>query len=58
MGHDLYNHLLESVSSQHVNKPTRGDNILDLIFSTNDNQVTLILAQHSELVMIKLFLSM
>ena len=40
MGHDLYDNLLESGLSQHVNKPTRGDNILDLIFSTNDGLVS------------------
>ena len=39
-GHDLYNKLLESALSQHVHKPTRGDNTLDLIFSTNDNLVS------------------
>ena len=37
MGHDLYNNSFES---QHVNKPTRGDNILDLVLSTNDNLVS------------------
>ena len=36
MGHDLHNNLLDSALSQHVNKPMRGDNILDLIFSTNN----------------------
>ena len=40
MGHDFYNNLLESGLSQHVNKPTRGDNILDLVFSTNDDLVS------------------
>ena len=40
MGHDLYNNLLESGLSQHVNTPTRGDIILDLIFSTNDGLVS------------------
>ena len=39
-GHDLYNNLLESALNQHVHKPTRGDNALDLIFSTNDNLVS------------------
>lgn len=34
--HDLYDGLLESSLSQHVSKPTRDDNILDLVFSTND----------------------
>ena len=28
--------LLESGLSQHVSNPTRGENILDLVFSTND----------------------
>ena len=32
MGHDLYNYLLESGLSQHLNKPTRGDNMLTLYF--------------------------
>ena len=40
MGHDLYNHLLESGLSQHVSKPTKADNILDLVFSTNDGLVS------------------
>ena len=40
MGHDLYNNLLESVLSQHVNKFTRGDNILDLVFPANDSLVS------------------
>ena len=40
MGHDLYNNLLESGLSQHINKATRVDNILNLIFSTNDGLVT------------------
>ena len=30
MGHDVYNNFLERELSEHVNKPTRGDNILDL----------------------------
>ena len=38
-GHSLYDSLLESALSQHVNEPTRGDNILDLIFSTNDSLI-------------------
>ena len=38
--HDFYNKLLESALSQHVRKPTRGNNALDLIFSTNDNLVS------------------
>ena len=39
-GHELYNNLLESALSQHVHKPTRGNNILDLIFSTNDSLIS------------------
>ena len=39
MGHDLYNNLLESGRSQHVNKPTRGDNMLDPVCSTNDSLI-------------------
>ena len=39
MGHELYNNVLESDLSQHVNKPTRSDNILDLIFLTNDGLI-------------------
>ncbi len=35
-GHELYNGLIESASSQHVHEPTRGDKILDIILSTND----------------------
>ena len=38
-GRDFYNNLLESALSQHVHKPTRGDNVLDLIFSTTDDLV-------------------
>ena len=40
MGHDLYNNLLESGLSQHVNKSTRVDNILDLMFSIYDGLVS------------------
>ena len=39
MGHDLYNNLLESGLTQHVNKRTKSDNLQDLIFSTNDGIV-------------------
>ena len=57
MGHDLYNNLLESVLSQHVNKPTRDDNILDLIFSTNDSLVSnIIQALNSAPATIELYL--
>jgi len=38
-GHDLYNNLQESALYQHVDKPTRGPNILDIILSTNDTMV-------------------
>ena len=38
-GRDLYTNLLESDLHQHVNKPTRDNNILDLIFSTTQNLV-------------------
>lgn len=34
-GRELYTDLLESALNQHVNEPTRGDNILDIILSTN-----------------------
>ena len=40
MDHDLHNNLLKSGFSQHVNKPMRSDNILDLIFSINDGLVS------------------
>ena len=40
MGHDLYNNLFESGLSQHVNKPTTGDNILDPVFQSNDSLVS------------------
>ena len=32
--------MLESGSSEHANKPKRGDNILDIVFSTNDDLVS------------------
>ena len=35
-GHNLYNSFLESDLSQFVKTPTRGSNILDLVFSTNE----------------------
>ena len=48
MSHDLYTNLLESGLSQHVNKPTRGYNVLDLIYLTNDGLVNnVIRAQNS-----------
>ena len=40
MGHILYNILLEFGIRQHVNKPTKSDNILDLVFLTNDSLVS------------------
>uniref|UniRef100_A0A0P4VPM3 Reverse transcriptase domain-containing protein n=1 Tax=Scylla olivacea TaxID=85551 RepID=A0A0P4VPM3_SCYOL len=39
-GHDLYNNLLECSLKQHVQGPTRGDNILDLVLSTNDDLIS------------------
>ena len=38
-GRELYTNLLESDLFQLVNKPTRGDNILDLVLSTTENLV-------------------
>ena len=38
-GRDLYSNLLDSALHQHVNKPTRGINVLDIILSTNDTLV-------------------
>ena len=40
MDHDSYKNLLEHGFSQHVNKPTKGDNILDFIYSRNDGVVS------------------
>ena len=39
-GHNLYDSLLESALSQHVNEPTRDSNVLDLVFSTNDELIS------------------
>ena len=39
-GHTLYSNLQESALYQHVDHPTRGENILDLIFTTNENLVS------------------
>ncbi len=39
-GHVLYNNILESESHQHVNSPTRDNNILDLVPSTCEDLVT------------------
>ncbi|MPC63424.1 hypothetical protein E2C01_057522 [Portunus trituberculatus] len=38
-GHDLYNSLLDSSLKQQVQQRTRGDNILDLVLSTNDDLI-------------------
>lgn len=38
-GHDLYTNLLESSLCQLVHSQTRGNNILDLVLSTNDDMV-------------------
>ena len=38
-GHDLYSNILESSLYQHVHEPTRGENILDIVLSTNENQI-------------------
>ena len=39
-GRDLYKNLLESNLHQHVNHPTRENNILDLVLSTTENLVS------------------
>ncbi|XP_045128934.1 uncharacterized protein LOC123514804 [Portunus trituberculatus] len=39
-GQDLYNSLLDCSLKQHVQQPTRGDNILDLVLSTNDDLIS------------------
>ena len=39
-GQDLYTSLLESDLYQHVNNPTRVNNILDLVFSTTENLIS------------------
>ena len=38
-GHELYSNILESSLYQHIHEPTRGESILDIVFSTNDNQI-------------------
>ena len=38
--HDLYNNLLESALYQHVQKPTREHNILDLVLTTEESLVS------------------
>ena len=39
-GHELYSNILESSLYQHIYEPTRGENILDIVLSTNDNQIS------------------
>ena len=39
-GHDLYKNLQESALYQHVEHPTRGDNILDIILTTDESLVS------------------
>ena len=36
----IWSFVIKNALSQHVNKPRRGDNILDLIFTTNDSLVS------------------
>ena len=38
-GHELYSNILESSLYQHIHEPTRGEIILDIVLSTNDNQI-------------------
>ena len=38
-GQELYSNLNESALYQHVTQPTRGDNILDILLTTNENLV-------------------
>ena len=38
-GHELYSNILESSLYQHIHEPTRGESILDIVLSTNDNQI-------------------
>ena len=38
-GHELYSNILESSLYQHIHEPIRGENILDIVLSTNDNQI-------------------
>ena len=37
--HELYSNILESSLYQHIHEPTRGESILDIVLSTNDNQI-------------------
>ena len=38
-GHELYSNILESSLYQHIHESTRGESILDIVLSTNDNQI-------------------
>ena len=38
-GHELYSNILESSLYQHIHEPTCGESILDIVLSTNDNQI-------------------
>ena len=38
-GHELYSNILESSLYQHIHEPTHGESILDIVLSTNDNQI-------------------
>ena len=38
-GCELYSNILESSLYQHIHEPTRGESILDIVLSTNDNQI-------------------
>ena len=37
--HELYSNFLESSLYQHIYEPTRGESILNIVLSTNDNQI-------------------
>ena len=38
-GHDLYNNIKESSLTQFVEKPTRGNHVLDLVLATKENLI-------------------
>ena len=38
-GHEIYSNILESSLYQHIYEPTRGESILDIVLSTNDNLI-------------------
>ena len=38
-GHELYSNILESSMYQHIYEPMCGESILDIVLSTNDNQI-------------------